>query len=1563
MVVQFSDASSNTTFWKWDFGNGNVSTQQNPGVIYTEPGIYTIILVAGNAQGTDSLVHTGYIEVYGKPEVQFTANPLSGCLPMQVQFTNQSNPVSGTITAYTWDFGDGQISPVANPQHTYTTQNNFNISLTVQNSFGCKQVLQKNAFIQTTAKVIANFGYTYANACQSPSLVRFTNQSAGSSNFTYKWNFGDGDTSNIASPEHTYTSAGTYPARLVIFSENGCTDTITKDITIGNIRPGFTLANSTCTGKTLNFTNTSSPTPLSVTWDFGDGSKAATINASHAYTTAGTYPVKMRANFGACVDSITQQITITSKPVTSFTTQGPTDACAVPVAVSFSNTTTGATAYKWMFGDGDSSNAAQPSHTYQQRGYYTVTLISYNANGCSDTLKQNNLVHVGPARITGIGNLPYAGCAPVTLGMSVLTDGSQTITSRAWDFGDGTTGTEATPSHTYATAGIYDVAVVIRTSAGCTDTFSLQQAVTLAPKPAAGFTVLPPAVCGSRPFSFTDTSSGNVTSWLWNFGDNSTSALQNPKHGYSDTGYYNITLIVSNNFCSDTLRKEKYVHVDAPIARFTPALQCNQPFVRSFTDRSIAALSWEWDFGDGQTETTRNPTHTYTTPGRYIVRLVVTNNTCTDTARTTIVIADEHPSFTYTPVAPFCRKQNIQFTATQFTAANINSFNWDYGDGTGSGFGAQNSRVTHAYAKAGNYTVTLSVRDVNGCTVSAQQTATFAVFGPTVGFTNPIGTCLKNDGTISFTDQTTADGVNALTQWRWDFGDGKVETFTGAPFTHTYTAAGNYNIKLVVTDASGCKDSLLKSQAVTIADPRADFSLTDSVRCAANNVSFRNNSQGLNLTYRWYFGDGQQSTQATPTHAYAAQGLYSVALAVKDRLGCTDSIYRQDILNVSNPIASFNLLDTFINCPPLIARPQNTSQYYSSVTWDFDDGVTSVLPNAEHAYTQGGIFNLTLVAKGYGNCTDTARKKVTILGPSGTIQFTPPFSCNPAPVAFKATTKNTQTIVWDFSDGTLLSTKDSLVTHTYTNFGKFTPRLILTDSFNCRVSVTSKDTLVVADVVPGLKSTLQSVCDSSIINFSDSSQVYFDRIKSYSWNFGDNGTATTANPAHTYKTTGNYQVRLTVTTDQGCTKTINRTVPVRVYTSPRLVINATDSACLNSPMRFEANDTYSDTPITLWQWLYGNGQTSGNQNNTYTYPDAGVYPVQVIARNTFGCADTAYHKSTVLAPPRVDAGSDTSICLGVPLTLQPSGADKYTWTQNASLSCTACNNPVATPAAGTRYYVKGSSNFGCFANDSLFVDVKQPPRLTGYRNDSLCLGESVQLQVRGAETYEWLPATGLSNPTIPDPVAAPTATTNYQLVGADSKKCFSQKVDVKITVFPIPVFNILGDSVRTLNVGFNDTLRTSSSEDITTWIWAPANWLSCNRCPEPVTIAKRDITYIARVFNAGGCTSTDQVTIHVLCNGVNIYMPNTFSPNNDGMNDQFYPRGRGLTSIKSLRIFNRWGQPVFERLNFTANSATDGWDGNFGGKPASADVYVYIMEVVCENNTIVSYKGNIALLR
>jgi gliding motility-associated-like protein len=228
--------------------------------------------------------------------------------------------------------------------------------------------------------------------------------------------------------------------------------------------------------------------------------------------------------------------------------------------------------------------------------------------------------------------------------------------------------------------------------------------------------------------------------------------------------------------------------------------------------------------------------------------------------------------------------------------------------------------------------------------------------------------------------------------------------------------------------------------------------------------------------------------------------------------------------------------------------------------------------------------------------------------------------------------------------------------------------------------------------------------------------------------------------------------------------------------------------------------------------------------------------------------------------------------------------------------------------------------------------------------------------------YSWQPATGLNNPNIANPIAAPTATTTYTLTGADDKNCFSDTKEVTINVYPIPAFNIL-DSLITLNLGSKDTLQTTSSPDVIRWEWSPPKWLDCINCAEPVIQPKGEITYTARASNEAGCSVADQVTIKMVCNGSNIFVPNTFSPNSDGMNDQFFPRANADISIRSLRIFNRWGQLIFEKINPQINNPVDGWDGKYQNNIMPEGVYVYFMEIICDKNGVFQLKGNTTLIR
>jgi PKD repeat protein len=204
-IVNFNDLSTgNPIYWKWDLGNGTISFLQNPSTSYFTPGQYTIKLVVEDGLGNkDSLTRAQYINIFPIPVVNFSATPLSGCVPLTVQFTDQSTAAGSTITSWLWDFGDGTTGTVRNPSHTYTSAGNYNVTLRVTTVSGCSKTLTKNNYIHASNGVTAAFTNTTPTGCSLPVTISFTNTSSGSGTLSYLWDFGDGFTSTLQNPTHT----------------------------------------------------------------------------------------------------------------------------------------------------------------------------------------------------------------------------------------------------------------------------------------------------------------------------------------------------------------------------------------------------------------------------------------------------------------------------------------------------------------------------------------------------------------------------------------------------------------------------------------------------------------------------------------------------------------------------------------------------------------------------------------------------------------------------------------------------------------------------------------------------------------------------------------------------------------------------------------------------------------------------------------------------------------------------------------------------------------------------------------------------------------------------------------------------------------------------------------------------------------------------------------------------------------------------------------------------------------------------------------------------------------
>jgi gliding motility-associated-like protein len=190
----------------------------------------------------------------------------------------------------------------------------------------------------------------------------------------------------------------------------------------------------------------------------------------------------------------------------------------------------------------------------------------------------------------------------------------------------------------------------------------------------------------------------------------------------------------------------------------------------------------------------------------------------------------------------------------------------------------------------------------------------------------------------------------------------------------------------------------------------------------------------------------------------------------------------------------------------------------------------------------------------------------------------------------------------------------------------------------------------------------------------------------------------------------------------------------------------------------------------------------------------------------------------------------------------------------------------------------------------------------------------------------------------------------------------SDTVRLPITVYPKPQIQLEPDT--TLATGTRFPLNSIVKDGpITRWEWIPNRDIDCNNCALPIATIKNKITYSVKGYTDHNCLAVDTININVFCAGSQVFVPNVFTPDGDGLNDILMVRASGIRIVKSFRIYNRWGEIVFEKSNFQPNDRSSGWDGLIKGAKASPDVYIYTYEVICENNETYFKKGNVTLIK
>ena len=586
----------------------------------------------------------------------------SVCVGNVTAFTDNSTTSSGSITAWTWNFGDA--SPVSNtqsPSHTFANPGIYNVSLLITNSSGCMDTISKS--VQVYFKPDAEFNHTDVCFGDTMSFSNTSSVDPSSSIASYLWAFGDASpTSALLNPDHYYSTAGTYNVILTATTVDGCSNADSISVkAFDTPTSAFTFDNG-CLSDSTKFTNTSlNPTMGSIagwSWDFGDSSpvNTTTWNPSHEYAAPGNYLVTLITNSSnlGCPDTVQNSITVYASPVANFSF---TNVCLNQIMNLFDSSIVsgGSIASRsWNFDDGSPFEILQnPSHTYTNAGEFSVVLIVTSNDGCSDTITKNVVVH--PLPVAQFSSSSVCDGTSVQFNDLSTIPTTDTIQSQVWNFGDGSPFvTIQNPSHLYAVAGSYPIQLFVVSYFGCPD--SLTKTIIINPNPVVSFAANDTTGCEPLCISFLNSSSiatGNNAIYLWSFGDGSpTSSSQSLDHCYNNdsvyaANFFDVTLTVtSDSGCISTLSKNNYIAVyPNPNADFTvqPTTTTITDPIISFTDLSTGGNFWNWNFGDTDSSSVFNPSpHAYADSGTYTITLITTTQYgCGDTTNQTIVIESD----------------------------------------------------------------------------------------------------------------------------------------------------------------------------------------------------------------------------------------------------------------------------------------------------------------------------------------------------------------------------------------------------------------------------------------------------------------------------------------------------------------------------------------------------------------------------------------------------------------------------------------------------------------------------------------------------------------------------------------------------------------------------------------------------------------------------------------------------------------------------------------------------------------------------------------------------------
>ena len=666
---------------------------------------------------------------------------------------------------------------------------------------------------------IPTAAFTSADVCLGQTM-NFTDQSIDNISVTgWNWSFGDGSNSIQQNPSHLYSAPGNYTVTLEAINLNNCPNTTSTTVTVFPIPAASFTFNTVCEDQLSEMLSTSVVAgPSTITgyaWDINENGVVdyTTDNITHNFNGFGNYNVSLTVTAdGGCVNTFSDVIPVFPLPNVQFT--------ATPLCLGEETTFTDQTtvpaggspvSWQWIFGDGNGDNLQNTTHTYANPNTYSVELIVESDNGCFASAVQDVDIFALPVAGINVNNECFYDP------LNFQNGSSGNATAFQWSFGDGNASNLENPAHQYVSAGIYQVALIVYTLEGCTDT--IVQNVTAYAQPQANFSVDPSCVNSGN--QFTDNSTINtvdgdqITGYSWSFGDGNTSAVASPSHTYDNEGVYNVNFLVTSNYgCINVFNSTATVW-PLPESNFSLVDVCLGESVE-FSDLSQVSNintansinSWNWNFGEGGTSNQQNPIYTYNAAGTYNATLTVTTtNGCSDLTTLPVTV---HP----TPVVSFigqsldgCSPICPSFTSTSTVdgPSTISNYNWILSNGMNQN--SSDSEYIECLENSSSETITLGltliVTSDQGCTASYTEPNYINIYHyPIAEFYYTPNNLTSLNPEVEFINTSSYSNF-----YSWTFGNIGSSFETNPGFVFPDIGQETYEVTLIASTSLGCTDT------------------------------------------------------------------------------------------------------------------------------------------------------------------------------------------------------------------------------------------------------------------------------------------------------------------------------------------------------------------------------------------------------------------------------------------------------------------------------------------------------------------------------------------------------------------------------------------------------------------------------------------------------------------------------------------------------------------------------------------------------------------------------------